>query len=151
MLAIAGGVAAGGATGAAGGGALAAVERAVTGAGVLAALAGAALLAVRFAAGRDWALRLGRDCGSAPLSPRAISGPAVNPTSAPAAAPTGPSMSAPDTAPSTVVPTRSCACAADENTIPARTAAAIRIFMAVSLNAPRATGFQNWGDTRVAI
>jgi len=45
---------------------------------------------------------------------RAIDGPAVYPTSAPAAAPIGPSTKAPDNAPSAASPTRSSAIAAED-------------------------------------
>jgi hypothetical protein len=72
---------------------------------------------------RDWAR------GGSDRNPRAISGPAVYPTNAPATAPTGPRISAPETAPMTALPARSCACAGTHINDPAIVAKTTSFFM----------------------
>ncbi len=74
----------------------------------------------------------------------AIAGPAVNPISAPATAPTGPRTTAPDTAPKAALPARSWAFASNEKNDAAITAATSSLFIAVPLDPPpRARDAQN--------
>ena len=111
------------------------------GGAVLATAGGVAVAAaaVRFASGPGRAARRALDRGAGCRIPHelAIAGPAVYPTTAPAAAPTGPNTTNPETAPRTALPPRSCACASNEINVPATAAATTSFFMAVSLNTPR--------------
>src|ERR1700730_17274685 len=60
--------------------------------------------------------------------------------SAPATAPTGPSTTAPDTAPTAALPARSCAFALNEKIVAAIAAATSSFFIAVPLDAPQRQG-----------
>ena len=70
----------------------------------------------------------------------AIAGPALYPMKAPATAPTGPSTTAPDSAPKAALPARSCAFASTEKNVAAIAAATSSFFIAVPLDAPQGQG-----------
>lgn len=69
----------------------------------------------------------------------AIAGPEVYPMSAPAAAPTGPNTSAPDTAPSAASVARYCALASNETSEPAIRAPISSFFTAIPFRPARGT------------
>lgn len=78
-----------------------------------------------------------------------MAGPAVYPTTAPAAAPKGPKTTNPEAAPKTALPARSWAWASHEKNAPANAAAIASFFIAVPFDVPGGTGFRNCGGTRV--
>jgi hypothetical protein len=75
-----------------------------------------------------------------------IDGPAVYPMNAPAAAPTGPGTTAPDTAPSAALPARRWALASNETNEPAIKAPTSIFFIAMSLS-PAGTAQRKYDDT----
>jgi hypothetical protein len=81
----------------------------------------------------------------------AIAGPAVYPIKAPATAPTGPSTTAPETAPKAALPARSCAVAATEKNDAAIAATTSSFFIAISLCIrPNGTTLWKCGGTKVS-
>ena len=81
----------------------------------------------------------------------AIAGPAVYPIKAPATAPTGPSTTAPETAPKAALPARSCAFAPTEKNDAAITATTSSFFIAISLCIrPQGTTLRKCGGRKMA-
>jgi len=79
---------------------------------------------------------------------RAIDGPAVKPTTAPATAPIGPSTTAPDNAPKAASPTRSWAIAAEDISARVSTTNANVFFIRIPCERNPSPGLTRWGFLR---